>query len=456
MTRSSTTPTDAADRAAALLEREIPPERVLRPRSPGYDAARRVWNRDVATRPALIVRCRHADEVAAAVVAARETGLALSVRGGGHDWAGRALREGGLVVDLTGMRDVAIDPAAPDVAEVAGGATTGDVVAAAGAHDRTAAVGTVGAVGMAGFTLGGGYGPLVGRAGLAADNLLAAEVVLADGRRVHTDDDPDLRWALRGGGGNLGVVTAMTVRLHAPATLTAGMVLFDWAQAADVMAGYAELAADAPDDLTVQLGVMTGPDGAPCVFVAPFWSGDPGASPEVVERVTALGTPVSTQVGPATHAEVMALFGSFVPDGLAWDIRTRTVATLGPGTARALQAAGESLPSPQAMVSTHHFHGAATRAGDGACFGLRRDHLVVEILAGRPPGAADAPWAWADAVADDLAADALPGGYPNLLGPDRDEQIADAYGPHAERLLAVKRRLDPDGALTATPLPRAS
>jgi len=175
-----------------------------------YDEGSRVWNGAVRRHPAIVAFCKQPEDVQAAVRAARRHGLPLSVRGGGHDWAGRALCDDGLVIDLTGMRDVAVDPRAL-VATVAGGARAKDVAAAAGAHGLVAALGNCGTVGMAGLTLGGGYGPLSGTCGLAADNLLGAAIVLADGRQVITgpDAEPELFWALRGGGGNFGVVTSL-------------------------------------------------------------------------------------------------------------------------------------------------------------------------------------------------------------------------------------------------------
>jgi FAD/FMN-containing dehydrogenase len=185
-----------------------------------YDVGSRVWNGAV-----------------------RRHRLPLSVRGGGHDWAGRALCDGGLVIDLTGMRDVAADPRGL-VATIAGGARAKDVAAAAAARDLVAAVGNCGTVGMAGLTLGGGYGPLSGTCGLAADNLLGAEVVLADGRRVTTgpDAEPDLLWALRGGGGNFGVVTSLRVRLHPVRDMRLGSIIYGWNEAGVVLRRCASLA----------------------------------------------------------------------------------------------------------------------------------------------------------------------------------------------------------------------
>jgi FAD/FMN-containing dehydrogenase len=189
-----------------------------------------LWNGAVSHEASLVLPCRTADDVRGGLARARAEGVPVSVLGGGHDWAGRAVRPGGLVIDLRPMRAVEIQD---DVAEVAGGATAADVVAAAASAGYAAATGTVGAVGMAGLTLGGGYGPLCGVAGLALDTLLGAEVVLADGSIVTTDDahEPELFWALRGGGGNFGVVTSMRLRLQPHPTVLAGTVLFPFSQA---------------------------------------------------------------------------------------------------------------------------------------------------------------------------------------------------------------------------------
>jgi FAD/FMN-containing dehydrogenase len=190
-------------------------ERIVLPDAGSYQRARQVWNGAVDHHPAAIVYCETVAEVQAAVRAARAHQLPLSVRGGGHDWAGRSVLPGGLVIDLSRMRQIEVD-AQSQVARVAGGATMGDLARAAAPYGLAAATGTVNPVGVAGFTLAGGYGPLLGKCGLGLDNLLGAEVVLADGRLVATDanQQPDLFWALRGGGGNFGVVTSLRVRLH--------------------------------------------------------------------------------------------------------------------------------------------------------------------------------------------------------------------------------------------------
>jgi len=436
--------------------------RVVVPGHELYEEGSRVWNGAVRRRPAMIAFCREPEDVQAAVRAARRHGLPLSVRGGGHDWAGRALRDDGLVIDLTGMRDVAVDPRAR-VAAVARGARAKDVASAAGAHGLVAAMGNCGTVGMAGFTLGGGYGPLSGTCGVAADNLLGAEVVLVDGRRVTAspDAEPELLWALRGGGGNFGVVTSMRVRLHPVRDMLAGTVIYNWNEASAVLRRYAAFAPTAPDELGVSVGAMPSPDGEPIVMVVPLWNGERREGERAMEKVQGFGTPLSTQVGPSTYADLLAQFDAWVEaaDGYHWEIRTRSLPALTEGAADAIIAAKARAPSPYCTIFWHHFHGAATRvAPDSAVFGERREHFMVEIVAGWKPDGDDgaAHRRWARDLWRSLAPFALPGGYPNLLGQDDREQAAEAYGGNAARIRALKRRFDPDGVFTsAVPLPEA-
>jgi len=414
-----------------------------------------LWNAAVDHRPALIVRARSPRDVQEAIRVARDRGMRLSVLGGGHDWAGRALRDGGLVIDLSGMRRVTVDARAR-VAAVGGGATAADVMAAAAPYGLVAAAGNVGAVGMTGLTLGGGYGPLNGRFGLALDNLFGAEVVLADGRIVTTDatHEPELFWALRGGGGNFGVVTSMRVRLHPLEWLIGGLIVFPWSQAAAVWRGLGEVLSTAPDELTVQSGLLSGPDGRPAAYLAPAWSGDLRSGEAAVDELAKLGTPLTMQVAPMTYGEMLGLFDAFTVGGLHWALRTRTVAGYTPEVVDALIEAGRTRTSPRSGIPIHNFHGASTRVAFGeTAFANRRQHFVVEIVAGWEPGNGAAHRAWADAVSAALAPHALPGGYPSLLGPDDHAQIANAYGNNCMRLGAAKRHFDPDDVFTATPLP---
>lgn len=439
------------------LARHIDRDRLL-VSGPAYEKATQIWNGAVDHRPALIVLARTPAEVRASVRVARHHDLPLSVRGGGHDYAGRALRHGGLVIDQTGVRQVRVD-VQKRVATVGGGATIRDVITAVTPHELAAAAGTAGSVGITGLALGGGYGPLAGRAGLSLDNLLGAEVVLADGRLVTTDAtrEPELYWALRGGGGNFGVVTSMRLRLHRVPRMLAGIILFPWSQATGVWEGLREVLATSPDELTVQSGIIAGEDGSPVMFLSPAWSGDLDLGEKAVDALRRLGTPLRDQVTPLTYLELLNLLDPFVVNGDHYSIRTRNLPDYTPDAVAALVHAGSTLTSPLSGIPIHHFHGAATRVPiDSTAFGVRQGHLTVEIVAAWEEGDDSAPHlAWADATSTALAPASLPGGYPNLLGPDQHEQIAHAYGPNTARLLAAKAHYDPDGIFTATSLPPA-
>ena len=454
---------DAKNRISASCAdelRAIMSGRVALPGHELYDEGSRVWNGAVRRRPAIVAFCKQPEDVQAAVRAAQRYELPLSVRGGGHDWAGRALRDDGLVIDLTRMRNVVVDPRAL-VATVAGGAWVKDVATAAGAHSLVTALGNCGTVGMAGLTLGGGYGPLSGTCGLAADNLIDAEIVLADGRRVTTgpDAEPDLFWALRGGGGNFGVVTSLRVRLHPVRDMLAGSIIYNWKEAGAVLRRYAAFAATAPEEIGMSVGVMSSPDGEPVIMVVPLWSGERSRGERVMEDVRAFGTPQFAQVGPATYGEMLAQFDAWVEAaaGHHWEIRTRWLPMLTASAADAIIAAKVRAVSPHCAVFWHHFHGAATRmAPDATAFGLRREHFMVEIVAGWKADEDDgaAHRCWVQDLWQSLAPFALPGGYANLLGPDDREQAASAYGGNAARLRVLKRRFDPDGVFaSAIPLP---
>lgn len=438
----------------AHLERRLPTARVFSPGSAGFDQALRLWNAEIRTRPVAVVTPESADEVAAAVIAARESGVPVSVRGGGHDWLGRSLRDEGVVIDLSRLRGVQI---VGGEARVEGGARAVDVVAAASREGQLVATGTAGVVGMAGLTLGGGYGPLLGRMGLAADRLVAAVVVTADGLIVSTDDDRELLWGLRGGGGNFGVVTSMTIKLEPGNSLTGGIVLFPGDQARDLLAAAAEILAEAPDELTVLFELATMPEVGPVVMAVPVWSGDPGESEHALARVRGIGESIMDTVACMTQPDLLALFDEQVPDGMHWDIRTRTIAHLTPEIIEVLLRAADARPGPAATIGLRHFHGAATRHPlAGSAFGRRDEHMVIEISAGWTDADEAAPFReWLHDTWSALGPHALPGGYPNFLAPARTEQVEHAYGPNRDRLIDLKERLDPDGVFSATPLPVA-
>ena len=418
----------------------------------GYEQARTVWNGSVDHHPAAVVHCADAEDVRAALATARRCGVPVSVRGGGCDWAGRAIREGGVVLDLSAMRGVRIDPGT-SVAEIDGGVLAGELLDAAAAHGLATAAGAVRSVGMTGMALAGGYGGLIGRFGLTLDNLLSADLVLADGSRVVAgpDDETDLWWALRGGGGNFGVVTSARFRLHPLGLVIGGIVMYPAEQAPQVLRGYQEIIAAAPDELTVMAGFLTGPGGLPIVFVAPTWSGDLDTGQVAVDPLTKLGTPVMSALQPMPYPELLHMFDAGSAPGNGNALNTRWLPALTEDAITALTEAALTRTSPRSLLMVHHFHGAATRvSSDATAFAVRRPHLLTEIIAVWAPGEeADQHRAWIADVSASLAPGALPGGYPNILDPANIERTRLGFGGNLERLLAVKRRYDPDHVFSA-------
>jgi FAD/FMN-containing dehydrogenase len=244
--------------------------RLLLPQDADYEQARHLWNGLITTRPAALVRCAGPQDVIQTIRWARSHNMALSVRGGGHDVAGRALCEGGIVIDCSLMRAVSIDPKA-QTAHIQGGATVGDLMGAAQDYQLATTTGTISSVGMAGLTLGGGYGPLMGRYGIVADNLLSAQVVTAEGQCVSASatEHADLFWGLRGGGGNFGVVVSLEYRLHPLMMVVSDLLLYPLEQASAVLQQYNEFIRTAPDPLSIDLGFLSLLDGTKVLFLSP-------------------------------------------------------------------------------------------------------------------------------------------------------------------------------------------
>ena len=449
---------------ADLIERTLQrlggqlPGRVSRPTDERYTAATAIWAKPVGRRPRAVVHCRTPQDVQSAVRAARHCDLPLSVRGGGHDWAGRALCDG-LVIDLRGMNGVVVDPDHRS-ARISGGARAADVIAATDPLRVAAVAGSVGAVGMTGFTLGGGYGALIGRFGLALDNLLTAEVVLADGRVVVAthDDEAELFWALRGGGGNFGVVTGMRHRLHELPGVRSGMLVYPFSEAKAVLERAADIAASTPEDLTVQFGFVAGPDGAPVVLVVPTWCGRPERGEAGVAPFLKLGTLLAGAVNATSYGATLSAFDAYIVNGQRTSMETCWLPVFDSGSIELCIQAMATAPSPGCAIFTHEFKGAASCVpAEATAFGLRRDHVLVEILAAFADRAdkleEQRHREWARSTRQAFDAMALPGGYPNLLAGD-DARASKSYGRNAERLIKAKRHYDPDNVFrSAIPLP---
>jgi hypothetical protein len=450
--------TEAIERSLQWLGAHAP-GCVSRPGDARYATATAIWAKPVGRAPRAVVHCRTPQEVQTAVRAARDGGLPLSVRGGGHDWAGRALCDG-LVIDLGAMNGVAVS-SGDRTARITGGARAADVLAVTDPLGVAVVAGSVGAVGMAGFALGGGYGALVGRFGLALDNLVAAEVGLADGRVVvaRHDNEEELFWALRGGGGNVGVVTAMHHRLHDLPGVRSGVLVYPFSEARAVLNRYADIAAFAPDALTAQFGLVAGPDGAPVVLIVPTWCGPPADGAARLAPFLGLGTLLAGAVEATSYGASLTAFDAYLVNGQRALMETCWLPVLDGRSIDVCIRAMETAVSPGCAIFTHEFKGAAAQVPvEATAFGLRCDHVLVEILAtfiGRSDALEENRHRhWTRSALQAFDAIALPGGYPNLLAGGDTDRAAKSYGRNAARLIAAKRHYDPaDVFRSAIPLP---
>jgi FAD/FMN-containing dehydrogenase len=424
---------------------------VLGPEDAKYDDARALYNGLIDRRPALIVRCRTKDDVVAALAVARQAGLEVSIRGGGHNVAGRAVTDGGLMIDLAEMKGIAIDPDNA-TATAEGGVIWGELNAAAAEHGLAVTGGLISTTGIAGYTLGGGLGWLMGKYGLAADNLLAVELVTADGDvlEVDTASHPDLFWALRGGGGNFGVATSFTYRMHPVHTIVGGLIAHPLDAAPDMLRFYRDAVADASDDLSVFAGLVHAPDGSGAKLSAMvvFHTGDPDEAERDLEPFKAWGAPLEVEVGPMPYPLMNTILDEAYPIGSLNYWLSSFTSGLSDELIEVVVSRFATAPSPMMAILFEHFHGAVTRVGVTETAVPHRDEgwnlLMPSVWT--DPADTEANVAW---TRETFAALRPHFGttrrWLNYLGDDQAEDaIRAAYGPNYGRLREVKRQYDPD------------
>jgi len=423
---------------------------VLSPEQPGYDDARAINNGLVDKRPALIVRSRTNEDVVAALEFARSTGLEVSVRGGGHNVAGRAVTNGGVMISLADMKHVAVDPARATVT-AQGGVTWGELNDAAGAHGLATTGGVVSTTGIAGYTLGGGLGWLMAKHGLAADNLLSVELITAAGEVLDVDADshPDLFWALRGGGGNFGVASSFTYRLHQVGAVTGGLIAHPIEAAPELLRFYRDALADASDELTVFAGMVHAPDGSGAKLAAlvVFHTGDPQTAERELAPFKDFGSPLMVEVGPMPYPQMNTLLDAGYPAGalnywLSSFTRGLPDALIDTAVERFA-----TVPSPMTAILFEHFHGAVTRIGESDTAVPHREpgwNLLLPSV-WTDPADTDANIKWTRETFASLRPQFAARRWLNYLGDDQgDDAIRAAYGRNFERLREIKRRHDPD------------
>ena len=420
---------------------------VLQAGDAGYDDARKVWNGMIDRKPALIAQCENADDIAECVKFAGKHNMIVSVRGGGHNVAGNAVCDGGLMIDLSKMKAIEVD-ILNKTATAEPGVILREFDAATIQHGLATTGGTVSDTGLAGLTLGGGLGWLMGKYGITADNLLSAEMVLANGEKVIVDENnhPDLFWAIRGGGGNFGIVSKFKYQLHKfGPNVVAGMILYPMEQAKAVMQFYREYARTVPDELMAYSGFIVTPDGLPVTFVLPAWLGDLEEADKHLAPLRAFGAPIADMIGEIPYTALQSILDAAAPAGIRRYWKSGYFTELSDELIDIVLKHIATRPSPLSPFLFFHMRGAAARTpGEATAFGNRRDQWDSDIISQwLDPADDEKNISWTRNFWKDIEPFAN-GVYVNHLGTDDDPRVANAYGSNFERLKAIKKKYDPD------------
>lgn len=419
---------------------------VLTPADQGYDTARRIFNAMIDRRPALIARCARAVDVVACVDFAQAHQLEVSIRGGGHNVAGSAACDGGLMIDLSNMRGLAVDPLRR-TARAEPGLTLGEFDRQTQVFGLATTTGIVSDTGIAGLTLGGGIGWLNGKHGLACDNVLSVEIVTADGRlRVASPaENPDLFWAVRGGGANVGVVTAFEYRLHPIGLVLGGGGLYPLPKAKAALRLYRELTAECPDELSANAGLGMAPDGSPVLGIAVAYCGALDAGQKLLGPVRSLEGCLGDAIRPMSYLDLQRGGDAAFPRGQRHYWKASFLRRLDDAAIDVLLDFAARLPSPQTQIGLQQMHGAAARVAPAdTAFAHRHDQYDFLILAQWRDARDDEKGIrWARDLHDAMRPFLEDAVYVNDLGDEGLERIRSAYGPNYDRLLTVKTAYDP-------------
>jgi FAD/FMN-containing dehydrogenase len=454
--RAGKTAVNISKEAIANLKSKIT-GRIILPTDPSYDEVRQIWNAMIERRPALIVRCAEASDVAHAISFARESGLEISIRGGGHNIAGSSLCDNGIMIDFSTMRKVRVD-AGRKRAYVEPGAILADFDEAAQSQGLATPVGINSTTGIAGLTLGGGFGWLTRRYGLTVDNLVSAEVVTADGRRIRASEgeNADLFWAIRGGGGNFAVVTEFEFQLHRVGPeILAGLIVFPFDQAKQVLTHYREFVESAPEELNVWAVMRKAPPlpflpaevhGKEVVVLVPFYAGDAAEGRKLIEPLLGFGTPHGEHIGVQPYTAWQKAFDPLLTPGARNYWKSHNFTELSDGALGSMIEFAGKLPSPQCEIFIGLIAGAANRVPADAMAYRHRDAKFVLNVHGRWEESTDDERciAWARAFFQSAAPYASKGAYVNFMTEEESDRVAAAYGGNYDRLAQIKNQYDPD------------
>jgi hypothetical protein len=421
-----------------------------------YDEARKVWNGMIDRRPAMIARCQTPEDVVASVNFARENDLLIAVRGGAHNVAGNATCDDGIVIDLSGMKQVTVDPVR-QTATAQAGCTWADFDSATHPFGLATTGGLVSTTGIAGFTLGGGIGWLLRKYGMTIDNLRGADVVTADGRRVRatSNENSDLLWGLRGGGGNFGVVTAFEYDVHPLSTVLGGLTLYPASRGAEVLRFFRGFVAAAPDELTCIAIFLTAPPAPfvpaelqmqPAIAIAVCYAGDLDEGQRVVQPLRTFGPPAVDVICPMPYPVLQSMFDEGAPTGMQNYWKSAFLDDLSDGAVDVLVDAAAAIRSPLAALHIHHLQGAVSRVGaEATAFGNRDAQFVLNIV-GLWPDPADSPlnMTWVRNTYSAISPHATGRSYVNFMADEGQDRVRAAYPQRSyERLVALKRKYDP-------------
>jgi FAD/FMN-containing dehydrogenase len=421
---------------------------MLTPDDDAYEDARHIWNSLIQKRPGAILRCRGTADVVAAVNFARQNRITVAVRGGGHNVGGRALCDDGLVIDLSAMHAIHVDPERRTV-RVQGGATLGDVDRETHLHGLAVPFGVISKTGVAGLTLGGGVGWLVRKYGPTCDNVLEMEVVTADGevRTANATQNADLYWALRGGGGNFGIVTSFLYQAHPVSTVLGGLIVYPREAAGTVLRGYRDFMANAPEDLTVYVGLIWTPDGTPATAVIPCWSGaDLDEGERAIAPLKDLDEPMMVAVQPMPFPAMQSILDDAFPSGTRNYWKSAFVKDLPDPAIEVLVEQARGMTSPMSGLLVEFYGGAAgRRSGDDNAFAQRHSDYNIGFMPQWTDPAEDAAQiAWARSAWEAIQPFATGGYLLNYLAEGEEQAAIDAFGANYPRLQEIKKLYDPD------------
>jgi FAD/FMN-containing dehydrogenase len=424
---------------------------LLQPADVGYDEARRVHNGLIDKRPALIARCRGTADIVDAVGLARKLGLEVAVRGGGHNVAGRATIDDGLMIDLAPMKGVLVDPKAR-IVKAQGGATWRELNRETQLHGLATTGGVVSTTGIAGLTLGGGIGWLMCKHGLALDNLIGAEIVTADGKVVHVSagENPDLFWAVRGGGGNFGIAASLEYRLHPVGpTIIGGLMAYPFEQARDVLRFFRDTTQSLPDDMMVVAGLIHAADGSgtKLAAIAAAHLGQREEAEAAVQPIQQFGTPALSAIGPISYCQLNTMLDGAYPRGALNYWKSGFLEGLSDELIERLIDSFSRCPTPMGQLLLEHFHGAVSRVPiGGTAFPHRVEGYNLVILSEwMDPATSDRCIEWARETNAAMGRFFGSGRYSNYMADDEaGDPAAAAYGPNYQRLQDIKRRYDPE------------